>query len=177
MTKEFRPLTDPDRRPCEIGPLEAFSDEIAPEEFRREPYRRTERIGIVENGIKEESAAVRSVFYSRCCGWAKPPTSEEFYRAVRNPTPTEREKAVIWTWIDEAPIQCWMAAWREGAYSWRMLARAFKLSGNDAYERMRILNTFAARPELIDEDWLPWLEKRPEVPEATIYLRRSEEDA
>ena len=23
MEKEFRPLTDPDRRPCEIGPLEA----------------------------------------------------------------------------------------------------------------------------------------------------------
>ena len=30
MTTEIGSLTDPDRRPCEIGPLEAFSDEIDP---------------------------------------------------------------------------------------------------------------------------------------------------
>lgn len=177
MTTEIGSLTDPDRRPCEIGPLEAFSDEIAPEKFRREPYRTSALGGILDNGIREKSAAVTAVLNSRCCGWVNHPTSREFYEAVRNPNPTDREKALVWTWIDEAPVECWVAAWREGAYSWRMLARAFRLSGNNSYDRMRILNTFTVRPELIDDAWLPWIEKRPPTPEASIRLRETKEAA
>lgn len=174
--KDFRSLTDPDRRSCQVGPPEAFSDEIAPEKYRREPYRSTEDQGITANGVFEESASVKAVLGSRCCGWTQEPTSEEFYDAVRSPEPTTRQKAIIWTWIDEAPMECFIGAWRDGAYSWRMLARAFCACGNDCYERMRILNTFAARPELIEPDWFPWQQRRPTIPEATIYLEPDEKD-
>ena len=114
--KDFRSLTDPDRRPCQVGPPEAFSDEIAPEKYRREPYRSTEDQGITANGVFEESASVKAVLGSRCCGWTQEPTSEEFCDAVRSPEPT------------------------------------------------------------IEPDWFPWQQRRPTIPEATIYLEPDEKD-
>lgn len=154
--------SDPDRMPCEVGPLEAFSDELAPDGLANvEPPK--EQKSIISRGIGADSANVHSVFDSRCCGWLEPPTPGELYDAVRTAEPTERQKQIVWVWLDEAPVAAWIGAWRDRVYSWRMLARAAKLCGNKSYNKLRVLNTFTIHPELVPEEWLPWIETRREI--------------
>ena len=157
MTGADSAWTDPDQMPCEAGPAEAFSSRLAPVGER--PL-----VNDIDAGSGPDSISVAEVFDSVCCGWPEPPTSQEFHKAVRAAEPDARQKLIIWTWIDEAPVLSWVSAWRERAYSWRMLARAARNCGNDTYPRLRILNTFAERPELIPDDAVPWLERRPDVP-------------
>ena len=149
--------TDPDQLPCEAGPAEAFSSQLAPVEA-------PQPVNDIDAGVGPNSISVAEVFDSVCCGWPEPPTSQEFHEAVRVAEPDERQKLIIWTWIDEAPVLSWVSAWQERAYSWRMLAQAARNCGNNTYPRLRILNTFAERQELIPDDAVPWLERRPEVP-------------
>ena len=49
----------------------------------------------------------------------------------------------------------WLFAWMEQAYSWRMLARAIRITRAPAYDKIRLLNTYAEELDLINEEDLP----------------------
>ena len=140
---------DPDRRACRVAPLEAFSDELAPDGLAQwvQPHhlRRTGR----------ESSTMHGVLLSNCAGYKDPPRGDELYDAMRRRTPTRRDLEVMRAWVVEATEREWFLAWTEQAYSWRMLARAVELSGWPCWGRIRRLNTFAERMDLVPRDWLP----------------------
>ena len=46
-------------------------------------------------------------------------------------------------------------AWVEQAYSWRMLARAVKTTRYRGYDRIRMLNSYTERPELVPANGFP----------------------
>ena len=62
---------DPNRLPCRLAPLEAFSDELAKDGLAAE----------VQPGYEpktgRQSSTVAAVFASRCCGYVEPPSGEE----------------------------------------------------------------------------------------------------
>ncbi len=145
-------LTDPNNVPCEVGRLEAFSDELAGRHVLR---RAMPWLGRDET--ERNSHTVRSVFQSRCCGDREPPTSEELYDAMRRETWTRRDELVLRTWSIEPSEGEWLRAWMERAYSWRMLARAVKEAGYKIPRRVRWLNSWANRPELIPDEW-KWID-------------------
>ena len=140
---------DPNRRPCELAPIEAFSDDVAPDGRAAWLY------GGDEPDLGRNSSTVRFVFASRCCGYRNPPTAGELYDAMRRTRPTERDKTVLTAWMTETTDRDWLFAWYEQAYSWRMLAGAVKLTGWPCWERIRRLNTFAARQDLVPAGSLP----------------------
>ena len=55
----------------EVLPPERFSDEYAPPDPE-----------FPDEGRGPDSDAVRGLIKGSCCGWEKPPTSEEFYEAI-----------------------------------------------------------------------------------------------
>ena len=138
---------NPNREPCETGPLEAFSNELAEDGLAAQ----VQPDYCVETG--RNSTTVQAVFASRCCGYRQPPTAAELYEAMRRGKPNERDRAVLSAWVIEATERDWLLAWTEQAYSWRMLARAVKLSGFPCWEGIRNLNMVANRPELIPDEW------------------------
>ena len=141
---------DPNRKPCRLAPLHAFSDSVAADGLavwvQPDHHPQTGR----------RSTTVRGVFASRCCGYADPPTAEDLYDAMRRPNPTARDRAVLTAWIVEATERDWLLAWTEQSYSWRMLARAIVVSGWPCWERIRRLNTFVREPALVPPDALPF---------------------
>lgn len=143
------PFDDPNWFPCEVAPLEAFSDELAEDGLGA--WAQPEFV--VETG--RESSTVNLVFMSRCCGYQDPPTAGELYEAMRRDKPTERDLQILRAWIVEATERQWLLAWTEQAYSWRMLARAVKLSSEPCWTRIRNLNTFTIKPELVPREWRP----------------------
>ena len=160
---------DPDDLPCEIGPDEAFSDEADEQEAPKEP-----RTGIVittKNADKYD--ITRRLFNSLCCGWPEPPTPEEFYAAVHAEKPDERQRVIVDFWISEARPDDWIAAKRRGGYSWRALAKAARKTGKRAYRRWRTLNMFASKPELIPDEWRPWIHSRWEIPGRGMKIRKN----
>ena len=62
---------------------------------------------------------------------------------------------VLTAWVIEATEREWLLAWTEQAYSWRMLVRAVEISGWPCWRRIRNLNMFSARPELIPKGSFP----------------------
>ena len=139
----------PNRRPCRLAPLEAFSNELAErglaEQVQPGHDRRT----------GPESSTVTAVFQSRCCGYRQPPTATELHTAMRRREPTERDRTVLAAWVVEATERDWLLAWTEQAYSWRMLARAVHLTEAACWERIRNLNMRATKPALVPDDALP----------------------
>ena len=136
-------------RPCKVGPPKAFSDRVAEiskaEELQGKPATR----------VGPDSACVEMMFGSNCCGWIQPPTGPELYDAMRTGRPTSRQRAVLETWIIEGTMADWLFAWMEQAYSWRMLARAIRITRAPAYDKIRLLNTYAEELDLINEEDLP----------------------
>ena len=138
-----------DDRPCKLAPLEAFSDDIAPDGYAvwlQPDY-------IPRTGCK--STTVEAVFGSRCCGYKTPPTGRELYEAMRRMRPTTRDKTVLRAWLMEASERDWFLAWSEQVYSWRMLANAIKQTKCARWDQIRRLNRLAKRPELVDRDAFP----------------------
>ena len=90
MSRTYR---DPNREPCRLAPLEAFSDELAENGLaaRVQPHHQP-RCG-------RESTTVSAVFASRCCGYREPPTAAELYDAMRRSDPTDRERTVLTAWV------------------------------------------------------------------------------
>ena len=148
-TQEHVPGADPNWRPCEVAPLEAFDDELAQDGLAAQ----VQPDYLPETG--RGSSTVRAVFASRCCGYVNPPTAEELYDAMRRDDPNERDRQVLAAWVIEATERDWLLAWTEQAYSWRMLARAVAISEFPCWERIRNLNMVAKKPELVPREWLP----------------------
>ena len=130
--------------PCTLLPSDAFH---APGESPTDRRSLRKRFGLPEESTKKNSSAVRSRFLSCTAGWPTPPTSREFYLAVREATPSSRQKAVIRAWLAEATYQEIMLAWLEEAFSWRELVAAVHRVGYHHHGLNRYLNQFA-KPEV-----------------------------
>ena len=112
-------------------PPEDFSDEYAPED----PTVRGDR--------GPNSTTVRSVLASACAGWGKRPDAAEFYEAIRSPTPTDRQEAIVNVMVIEATCNEILLAYLQGAYTWRQLARAIQRCGNRPTRLSRYVNLWA----------------------------------
>ena len=86
---------DPEDRPCELLPPEAFP---APEDIRPDPEVRR-RGGTSDEETGRNSRAVYWRFFSSCAGWPCPPTPGEFYDAIREENPNRRQRTVLRTWF------------------------------------------------------------------------------
>ena len=129
--------------PCDLLPPEAFHAE---EDTPTDRHAIRAACGLPEDATKERSAAVHAKFFSCTAGWRTPPTSEEFYHAVRAAPPTPRQKHVIEAWLHEAEHWEILRAWLEEAYSWREIVAAMHRTGYRRNELSRYLNQFAKAP-------------------------------
>ncbi len=142
---------DPNDRPCELAPIEAFRDTLAPPGAWK-----TMKPWLTEDDLGPNSYTVQAVFAAGCSGYREPPTAPELYRAMRR-TPSRRDVRVLRAWIVEADEIEWIQAWSEQAYSWRMLARAIKLSKYPCWSRIRSLHLTVQRPDLVPNGaWPVW---------------------
>ena len=87
---------------------------------------------------------------SACAGWGKRPDAAEFYEAIRSPTPTDRQVAIVNVMVIEATCNEILLAYNEillaylqGAYTWRQLARAIHRCGNRPTRLSRYVNLWA----------------------------------
>ncbi len=130
------------RRPCLLGPPEAFPDALASASYfddwtTHDPA----RTGPVSSAVARRLA-------SSCAGWPVRPTAAEFYAAIHAEHPDGRQKALISTWATEASYLDIMDAWAERVYTIRELVAAFhKIEGLYAFTRFRWLNKMALVPE------------------------------
>ena len=83
--------------------------------------------GPEDTGAK--SKVIRMRLACSCAGWKRPPTSEEFYTAVRAETPNERQRAILDVWSSEAESCEVLDGWTEHAYTFQQLATALKRAG------------------------------------------------
>ncbi len=118
-----------------LQPPENFSNEYAPE-----PPEGASRHG-------PESRTIAGLLAGSCSGWAAPPTAEEFYDAMRAKEPTSRQQAVIGVLLSEATELEMFLAHREGAFTWRQLARAAARRGCTQQERIRWINFHANKAD------------------------------
>ena len=84
--QERRQRFEDEVRACKLKPPEAFSDEPAPPQAFRSLC---PDLDPALSGPK--SHAVQWRIARSCCGWAEPPTTEEFYDAFRTDTPDQRQ--------------------------------------------------------------------------------------
>ena len=80
-----------------------------------------------DTGPRSRSIRMRLGF--SCGGWKRPPSSEEFYAAVRAESPDERQRAILDVWSNEAEDIEVLDAWTEHAYTFRELAAALERCG------------------------------------------------
>ena len=117
----------------EVLPPEHFSDKyVFPDpEFGNE-------------GRGPESDAIRGLIACSCGGWEKPPTSWEFYEAMRVTTPTERQNVVAGTLVGEASNDTLALAYLQGAFTWRQVAAVLRRRGAYSSRQARYVNLHAA---------------------------------
>lgn len=130
------------RRPCLLGPPEAYPDELAPASyFDHWPEHDPARMGAT-------SEAVTRRLTSSCAGWERRPTAADFYAAVRAERPDAEQKALLGTWAREASYLDLIDAWGERVYTIRQLVAALqKVPGLYTFTRFRWLNRMALAPE------------------------------
>ena len=130
------------RRPCLLGPPEAFPHEPAPASYF------DDWTGHDRARMGPGSAAVARRLASSCAGWPERPSAAEFYAAVHAERPDARQLALIATWAREASYLDIIDAWGEHVYTIRELVAAFhKVEGLYAFTRFRWLNHMALVPE------------------------------
>ena len=105
----------------DLGPPERYDDEYTP----------TERLLSLRPDADPEatgprSRSVRAVICGRCAGWARPPTPEEVYDAMRATKRTAQQRSAIGVLTQEADFEELVNAHLEGAFTWRQLVRAFQ---------------------------------------------------
>ena len=116
---------NPDAR-VQLRPLDDFSDEYAdPTEYRTVDQAR----------VGPKSAVLQGLIDGECCGWGRPPTSQEFYDAMRADKPSARQKSLAGVLL-RANFWELMGGWMEAAFTWRQLARA--ISGRQWQEPQRL---------------------------------------
>ena len=125
--------------PVTLAPAEAFDDREADDAFRQRfhPWHDPAQLG-------PRSRSVRSRLCTSCAGWREKPEPEEFYAAIRAPTPSRRQRRLIACWLQEATREDFLYAWAEGVYTWRLLAAAIHRAGHDTRPRCADINTLAA---------------------------------
>ena len=130
------------RRPCLLGPPEAFPDEPAPASyFRHWADHAPDRMG-------PRSIAVARRLAASCAGWARRPSAAEFYDAIRSGEVDARQRCLISTWAEEASRLDLLDAWGEHVYTIRQLVAAFhKVDGLRTFTSFRWLNNMATAPE------------------------------
>ncbi len=118
----------------QVLPPERFSDEyVSPDpEFANE-------------GRGPESDGIRGLIAGSCCGWEEPPTSAEFYEAMRATAPTERQDVVAGTLVGEASNDTLALAYLQGAFTWRQVAAVLRRRGAYSSRQARYVNLHAAR--------------------------------
>lgn len=122
-----------------LGPLECYSDEYAP------PERLAEFLPDADPGATgPRSRTVRGIICGGCCGWPRPPTSEEVYHAMRAKHRTPRQRAVVTVLTNEASFEELMNAHTERAFTWRQLARALAERGGMPPERARLVRRLSS---------------------------------
>lgn len=126
--------------PCDLLPPDAFH---AADETPTDRRLLRSRFGLLEENTGKNSSAVRSRILSCTAGWPTPPTSREFFLALRDASPSSRQKTVIRAWLAEATYQEIMLAWLEEAFSWRELVVAVHRVGYQRNDLNRYLNQFA----------------------------------
>lgn len=130
------------RRPCLLGPSEAFPDEHAPASYFDDwTDHDPERMG-------PSSMAVTRRLTSSCAGWPSRPTAAEFYAAIHAQETDARQQALLATWAEEASYLDIVDAWAEQVYTIRGLVAALhKVEGLHTFTRFRWLNHMALVPE------------------------------
>ena len=130
------------RRPCLLGPADAFPDDPAPASYfddwtGHDPAR-----------MGPSSMAVARRLASSCAGWPRRPSAAEFYAAVHADRPDARQQQLIAAWAQEAAYLDIIDAWGEHVYTIRELVAAFhKVEGLHTFTRFRWLNHMALVPE------------------------------
>ena len=130
------------RRPCLLGPPEAFPDTPAPASYFDDwPDHDPGRMG-------RTSIAVSRRLASSCAGWPKRPAADEFYAAIHDDTIDTRQQSLLSTWAEEATYLDIVDAWGERVYTIRQLVTAFhKVEGLHTFTSFRWLNNMALVPE------------------------------
>ena len=130
------------RRPCLLGPPEAFCDERAPASYFND------WTGHDPTRMGPSSIAVARRLASSCAGWPRRPNAAEFYTAVHADRPDTPQQLLIATWTEEATYLDIIDAWGEHVYTIRELVAALhKVEGLHAFTRFRWLNHMALVPE------------------------------
>ena len=131
---------DRDAVPDTLGPPLVFSDHTACAAERR-------RCGhlVEDHETGTHSRTVTSRLRMSCAGWRSVPTAAEFYKAIHQPSGTDRETAILLTWFHEADMAEQLDARLEGAYSWRQLVRALHRVGLTTGRGAERINRFAQR--------------------------------
>ena len=112
-------------------PEDRFSDEYAPDDGSDGEFR------------GPRSKTVGGVLAFSCAGWPEKPDAAELYEAMRNPQPTERQKAIANVMVIEATHDEILLAHLEGAYTWRQLARAIHRIDEGRSRLARYVNLWA----------------------------------
>ncbi len=97
--------------------------------------------------LRERSRVIAARFTSSCAGWRQPPTSQEFYAAVRADPPSARERDILEAWITETTSDEIVAAWAEQVFTLRELVSALHRAGVPAGRWTRKLNRWVENPE------------------------------
>lgn len=135
---ERRGRQEDDGRNALLGPPEAFSDEYASREIRAHcpPHLGPGRTG-------PRSQTIRGLLCRSCAGWSQPPTSEEFYEAIRAEDPDGRQECIVGVLLVEASFHELMHAYAEQAFTWRQLVRAMHRRDCSRGRKARRINHFA----------------------------------
>ena len=108
-----RPLDEPPLRPSQDFPDQLASPSLCP---------------IVEDAGRK-AKAVRVRIARSTAGWNVRPTAEEFYEAIRETRPSDRQAAIVAMWAQEAGPREMLMAWVQRAYGWRTLVEALHRHG------------------------------------------------
>ena len=136
-TARRRREEDEDRR-VDLLPPEAFSDEYAPAERLTRVRPRAD-----PRATGPDSQTVRGLICGACAGWRNPPTSREFYEAMRAERLDDRQRSVVGVLINESTFEEMMNAHTEQAFTWRQLVRAMHQRGCVPAWRVQEVNRFA----------------------------------
>lgn len=133
--REYKAEHGRDTEPPTLGPSVAFPDQTASAEMRRQwQYPGPE----AETG--RHSRAVTHRLLLACSGWRRPPTAEEFHRALHARRRTTRRRSIVGAWLQEASLLEWWNGVFENAYTWRELAEAVHVQGLGYYPQCARLN-------------------------------------
>ena len=124
---------DPTGR-AQLRPLQDFGDEYAdPTVYRT----------VDQDQVGPRSRMIQGLITGDCCGWPERPTSEEVYEAMQADNPTSRQQSMI-SMVLRARFEEVFAAWMEGAFTWRQIARAMAREACPNPEQVRAINKRAS---------------------------------